>query len=243
MIIAAERKRKNIGQIFKPTVPNRFPYHGPHNRSGFFTCSAKKCDTCAHSSTLTSFRSPWDNRLWKIKENLTCHTPNVVYVLQCQMHPEKWYVGSTKNLKLRWANHKSDAKLRKIKKCAVAKHVAEMKHPEDPQFKYLSIHPIEAVKKEDRLLERETYWQANLGTIFNGLNQRTDIIHSLQKNEIRTQYEIWRNWFSCTIAREYMYLSAWVWVCICVCVLCVCESVCTCVYVHKERERECVYST
>ena len=65
-----------------------------------------------------------------------------------------------------------------------------MKHPEDPQLNFLSIHAVESVNTEDGLLHRETYWQANFGTMFTGLNQRTDFGHSLQQNHIRKQYQI-----------------------------------------------------
>ena len=57
-IIAADRRRKNLAEIYKPTVPKRFVQHGPRNKSGFFTCSAKRCDTCSHSEETYSMKSP-----------------------------------------------------------------------------------------------------------------------------------------------------------------------------------------
>ena len=47
-IISADRKRKNIAQMYKPTVPQRYIQHGPKNRPGFFPCK-ERCDTCRHS--------------------------------------------------------------------------------------------------------------------------------------------------------------------------------------------------
>ena len=35
VIISADRKRENLGEIFKPTAPGRFPRHGPNNKPGF----------------------------------------------------------------------------------------------------------------------------------------------------------------------------------------------------------------
>jgi len=72
MTISAERKRKNLGDIFKPTVPRRFPRHGPAEKPGFYTCSANRCDTCLHSYDLKSFQCPWDGRNWVIKQHITC---------------------------------------------------------------------------------------------------------------------------------------------------------------------------
>eukprot|EP00745_Piridium_sociabile_P015180 TRINITY_DN22393_c0_g1_i4.p1 TRINITY_DN22393_c0_g1~~TRINITY_DN22393_c0_g1_i4.p1 ORF type:complete len:282 (-),score=17.02 TRINITY_DN22393_c0_g1_i4:268-1113(-) len=48
IIISAEKRRQNLGEIYKPSVPNLFPVHGPLLKPGFYICSAKRCDTCAH---------------------------------------------------------------------------------------------------------------------------------------------------------------------------------------------------
>ena len=172
-IIAADRRRPNIGEWYKPTVPKRFITHGPANKPGFYPCH-KKCDTCRHSMEMQFIKSPWDGRKWTIKQHLTCETPNVVYVVICEIH-NVWYVGSTVNIKARWRNHKSDAKLKKAKKCGVAEHVTKVAHPDDPDFSFLRIIPIEAVVRQESLLNREIYWTCNLGTIFKGMNSRSDV--------------------------------------------------------------------
>ena len=97
------------------------------------------------------------------------------------------YVGSTKNLKLRWAGHKSDCKLGYTKKCAVSKHLRAEDHPVDAQLKFLDIIAIESVDNEKQLLARETWWQCHLGTIFDGLNIRKDL-QSMIKFKNRVQY-------------------------------------------------------
>jgi len=173
LLIAADRRRMNIGAIYKPTVPRRFIKHGPYEKPGFWPCS-KKCDTCAHSEEICNFQSKWDGRRWYIRKHLTCSTPNVVYVIKCTLHPDSVYVGSTKNLKTRWANHKSDCKLNKVQKSSVANHVHCVSHPPDPNFAFLKIFAIDCVHAEHRLLEKEIWWQCNLGSIFVGLNIRKD---------------------------------------------------------------------
>ena len=40
-IISADRKRKNLAQMYKPTVPQRYVQHGPKNRPGFFSLQRK----------------------------------------------------------------------------------------------------------------------------------------------------------------------------------------------------------
>ncbi|KAL8609727.1 hypothetical protein ACOMHN_042766 [Nucella lapillus] len=102
-------------------------------------------------------------------------------------HPYFLYIGSSVNLCHRWANHKSDCKLRKGHKCHVAQHFLDKQHPVDPQFTCLRIFAIEAVHKKENLGKRETWWQVNVGTIFLGLNIRSDI-SALVRNRSRVQY-------------------------------------------------------
>ena len=97
------------------------------------------------------------------------------------------YVGSSINLKKRWAGHKSDCKLGHTKKCAVAKHIKADEHPVDAQFKFLEIIAIESVEDEKQLLARETWWQCHLGTIFEGINIRRDF-QSMVKYNNRVQF-------------------------------------------------------
>eukprot|EP00745_Piridium_sociabile_P020923 TRINITY_DN32272_c0_g1_i5.p1 TRINITY_DN32272_c0_g1~~TRINITY_DN32272_c0_g1_i5.p1 ORF type:complete len:867 (+),score=134.27 TRINITY_DN32272_c0_g1_i5:352-2601(+) len=142
MLIGADRRRRNLGEMYKPTVPRRHPIHGPRNRPGFFLCSARRCDLCAHSSNTEGFRSPWDGRYWPIKQHLTCTDSNVIYVIRCQEHPDLWYVGSTKDLKRRWANHKSDVNKKLAQRCGVARHLSQTQHPVDKALPFITIHPI-----------------------------------------------------------------------------------------------------
>ncbi|KAL8572451.1 hypothetical protein ACOMHN_005597 [Nucella lapillus] len=97
------------------------------------------------------------------------------------------YIGSSVNLRHRWANHKSDCKLRKGHKCHVAQHFLDKQHPVDPQCTCLRIFAIEAMHKKENLGKRETWWQVNVGTIFLGLNMRSDI-SALVRNRSRVQY-------------------------------------------------------
>jgi hypothetical protein len=183
-VISADRKRKNLGAMFMPTLPKRQVAQDDCGTAGFFPCH-HKCDTCEHSEETHSFTSPWDQRKWTIRQHISCTDTMVIYLMRCRIHPDLWYVGSTTNLKQRWRGHKSDVKLKRTQRCKVAHHVNSIDHPEDPQLRYLYIVPIEKVHREDRLLSREIYWQANLGTLQVGLNQRKDLNAALR---CRIQY-------------------------------------------------------
>ena len=112
-------------------------------------------------------------------------TLGVVYFIWYKININVCYVGSTKNLKLRWACQKSDAKLEKVKKCSVANHIPGIDHLNDRNLNYLLIFGIKAVSDETGLLRRETWWQWKLGTIFKGLNVRKDT-QSLIRSKNRT---------------------------------------------------------
>ena len=106
-IIPSNRRLRNIGEILKPTIPNRFPQHGPPQEKGFFKCT--RCDLCKHVPQNTkSFRSPWDGRRWQIRTRITCTSDNVVYLIICTLHDNYWYVGSSDNVRRRWTKHKYD---------------------------------------------------------------------------------------------------------------------------------------
>lgn len=177
LIIAADRRRKNLGEIYKPTTPARMVQHGPKQEPGFFTCKAKRCDTCAHAVETKRIKSPWDGRTWKINKHLTCTTKNIVYIIICKIHPDvAWYIGSCKDLKARWRNHKSDTKRKQTQKCTVAQHCAHSSHDLQGNLDFLQIIPIDSVQNEDTLLRREVYFISNIGTLFFGLNTRNDLI-------------------------------------------------------------------
>lgn len=173
MIISADRKRQNLGEIYKPTIPKRWPVHGPAHEPGFFVCG-RKCDTCAHSESTKEFRSPWDGRRWHIKQHITCTTPNTIYIITCKIHSDFWYVGSTENIKKRWRGHKSDINLGYTHKCATASHFHSPAHPRETSLPFVHIFAVESTSK-NKLGERELFWQCNVGSLFQGSNKRKDL--------------------------------------------------------------------
>ena len=92
--IPSNRRLGNIGEILKPTIPKRFPQHGPPQDIGFVKCT--RCDLCKHIPENTkSFQSPWDGRKWYIRKHITCLSENFIYLIICTLHENCWYIGST----------------------------------------------------------------------------------------------------------------------------------------------------
>ena len=48
-------------------------------------------------------------------------------------------------------------------------------HPTDPELKFLTVLPIDAIKRKTNLLEKEVWWQENVGVHKFKLNKRNDL--------------------------------------------------------------------
>ena len=77
-------------------------------------------------------------------------------------------------MRRRWSKYKSDFK-NGLNMCRLAGHASEMVHPVDPELKFLTVLPIDAVKNKTQLLEKEVWWQENVGVHKFGLNKRNDL--------------------------------------------------------------------
>jgi hypothetical protein len=54
-------------------------------------------------------------------------------------------------------------------------HASVMAHPADPELKFLTVFPIDAVKKKAQLLEKEVWCQENDGVNKFGHNKLSDL--------------------------------------------------------------------
>ena len=90
-------------------------------------------------------------------EDLACQSENVVYLIICTLHENCWYIGSSDNVRRRWTKHKFDWK-HSNRTCMLASHGQDVAHPVDPEFKYLTVLPIDSVKNKKSLLRAEVWW-------------------------------------------------------------------------------------
>ena len=72
---------------------------------GFCKCNTKQCYSCSKATGTSFLRSAWYDTVWHNKQQLTCRTSNVIYILKCCIHLNTRYVGSTKNLKTLCKSH------------------------------------------------------------------------------------------------------------------------------------------
>ena len=72
-------QEKNIGEIYKPTIPKIQKFENANEEKGFFTCQ-RKCDMCKHSRNRKVIQYIWDHRKWSISQHISCTTKNFIYI-------------------------------------------------------------------------------------------------------------------------------------------------------------------
>ena len=186
-IFPAFRRTKNLKDIL---APSRFSVDRGINQleketGGCFKCSSR-CDLCKNFLIQDSkFKSFSTGRTYKINQNLSCSSKNVVYLASC-MKCNLQYVGSTSTeFKVRFRNHKSSMRTNK-KTCELAVHFNCNQH-EISEINFIVIERItsqgDAAYIDRLFLTREAYWTAQLCTVNpHGLNKRREF---RSKNRVR----------------------------------------------------------
>ena len=108
-IFPAYRKTKNLKELL---APSKFSSNTVRNQNSeeakeCFKCNKKRCDLCQHYLIQdTKFQSFASNRIYRINQQVSCTSKNVIYLASCNLCRKK-YVGSTSTeFKVRFRNHK-----------------------------------------------------------------------------------------------------------------------------------------
>ena len=88
--------------------------------AGYKHCTSK-CDSCTNfGKETTSIKCHATGKIYKIRNKITCNTPNVIYCAQC-LKCLKQGIGSTTKWKPRLRNYKAHIK-GKINTCNIVDH-------------------------------------------------------------------------------------------------------------------------
>ena len=141
--------------------------------TGCLKCSSR-CDLCKNFLIQDSkFKSFSTGRTYKINQNLSCSSKNVVYLTLCTKCNLQ-YVGSTSTaFKVHFCNHKS---AHKQKTCELAVHFNCTEH-NISEINFIVIEKVtsqgDTAHTDRLLLTKEAYWAAQLCTLSpHGLNKR-----------------------------------------------------------------------
>ena len=114
---------------------------------------------------------------------LTCNTPNVVYLISCSNCYDQ-YLGSSLDFKSRFRIHKSDIKTKKDR-CGTARYFNTKCTDSSNPHKFLKKQIIESVQcdynLQGKLWERGRYWQCQLFTNTHGMNSVSDLYSTKRK--------------------------------------------------------------
>ena len=117
--IKSERQPRNMKQILTSA---KFE---TQTTRGVKKCNKKKCNLCKILIEGDSYKIPSQQRIFKIKSNLTCSSENVIYILECA-NCEKFYLGATTmEFNKRINLHRSQITHEEYRVLQVSKHLSE----------------------------------------------------------------------------------------------------------------------
>ena len=80
----------------------------------------------------------------------------------------------------RWRKYRTDFKNKNSTTCGMSKHASQHTHPPVARaqpitcLKVVLLDSLGPNASPDKLIAKEVWWQTNIGTLFFGLNNRTD---------------------------------------------------------------------
>ena len=161
-IIKSERQSKNLGRLLQNSN-----FNTTQPKWGVFKCNQKKCVTCDYLMEKDSIYFDQVNVNFKIKHYFTCESRNLIYTIFCS-GCNKYYIGSTGNLRKRVSQHKGDVN-RSGQGLLVHKHISECTKDQNlvTNFKIIPIYKCKTKTFASRVAV-ENYFRRKLQPNLNG---------------------------------------------------------------------------
>ena len=113
-------------------------------------CENPYCHTCEYVTECSSVTSNTTQFVFKIRQNLTCSSSNIIYLVQCK-ECDKQYIGQTKrSLRLRTNNHRAD--IVNERKTTIANHFNKGRCSLE-DFQIIPIYQCPTLQEEDQTLK------------------------------------------------------------------------------------------
>ena len=179
------QREKNLKEL----VSRADPYAAKSTLSGSYKTCNRKCDSCkTFAVAITEFKCNATGRIFKIKKEINCNTPNIIYLAECKKCLLQG-VGSTTNWKPRLGNYKSWVK-KQIRKCRVGNHFIDnegCRGSEQAPWENMKFYIIDCLDNfesfsndqiDKELLKKEKMWIRTLQTYHHGMNSSHDLNRS-----------------------------------------------------------------
>ena len=172
------RREENLKEILSLSL---YPAKPKNNESCMASC--KKCDICKnYMLTGNKFKGKVTVG-FIVRGNLSCNSSKVIYLISCK-NCEDQYIGSVIDGKTRFRIHKSDIQTKKDRR-GTARHFNTKCSDVQNPHKFLQVQLIESVvidlDLENKLWEREKYWECQLFTNIHGMNSVSDLYANKRK--------------------------------------------------------------
>ena len=177
-----KKREKNLKEL----ISRADPYSSKPQDIGQFKTCDKKCDSCkTFTAQCAQFKCNATGRYFHIKKNITCTTPNVVYLAECKKCQVQG-IGSTTSWKPRLRNYKSWVKQR-VRQCRIGNHFidkTECRGPANKPWENMKFTIIDCLDNfqgfsheqiEEELLKKEKLWIQKMLTYHHGLNSSHDL--------------------------------------------------------------------
>lgn len=116
--IASKRQAPNLGKLL-----TRAKFSENKTKGGSFKCGDKRCANCKYMNETNIINIKSTGRNFEIKQNLTCKSSNVLYIITCNGCQEQ-YVGMTNNtLAKRFTVHRQQINNSKYRQIGVSEHI------------------------------------------------------------------------------------------------------------------------
>ena len=177
----AFKRENNLKDLLLRSDPYKDVKQYTPGEGGFKRCNST-CDSCDNFTIEADhIKCHATGKIYKIRKNINCNTPNIIYCAQCKKCMEQG-VGSTINWKPRLRNYKSHMKY-KIDYCSISQHFNHRCRDNLNPFKYLQFTLIDKLDNvdglikeeiEELLLKKEFFWIGSLLTQHHGMNSSHD---------------------------------------------------------------------
>ena len=120
-------------------------------------CNEPRCGLCKYIKEGPSIH--FKDKLFTVKDNMSCKAKNVIYVIQCRGCNEQ-YIGETVNLRNRVTLHNQHIRHAELRKIPVSKHIA------DSIFPFYQMKTDSIIKRK----EKEKYFIRTFSPKLNSLH-------------------------------------------------------------------------
>lgn len=152
-IIMSKRQAPNLKKLLTRAKTNCSANTNPTVSK----CNNKRCGTCIHLLEGSTTKFEKNSKPFKVKQNMTCTSKHLIYVLNCNGCNRAQYIGQTNDLRKRVTVHRQQIKDQDLRKLPVSQHIHACAKNTTPQFTIFPFYKMNNDDTQARLI-KETHF-------------------------------------------------------------------------------------